>query len=298
MIKRGNDDLSLGETLTTREVTSAEVTKTEKVHQTPIPNAEIVTKVDVTPTNPHSDPTTPESATKLLIPNPVGIGLNENTEQIVEKYKNCHGLVSSPNIIMAKNNFPNLDGWIRVIMAPSLEGLLNIAERAKQEGIEYEAIGYGLETGKSTPDEEWQNLNLSVQKARSIGEQFDKLLLFGPGFRLMSQNEEEYSSLAGLTDIWMIQTQRLQKDPPGNDYRKHVEEVINQIRENNPNVSIWAQITLPPDREPDAEEWLAYRNSTIDLVDGTYIGVYTWDTVENAKLLSVLEAILSNVCMN
>ena len=118
----------------------------------------------------------------------------------------------------------------------------------------------------------------------------------GPGLRLMSQNEDKYAPMAALTDIWVFQTQRLQKNPPGPAYRQEVERVVNQIRDGNPDIEIWAQITLPPDREPDAEEWLAYRQSIADLVDGTYIGVYTWGSEDTDKLVATIETIFDDVC--
>jgi hypothetical protein len=197
---------------------------------------------------------------------------------------------------LAQTYFPELEGWIRVIGAPSLDALQDKAQRAQDLGIDYEALAYGLETGKSTPDEEWQDLIGSTQKAHALADQYGKLLVMGPGFKLMSQNEDKYAGMAALSDIWMFQTQQLQRNPPGPVYRQEAERIVGLIRAGKPDVQIWAQITLPPDRQPNAGEWLAYRQQIDDLVDGTYVGVYTWGTEDHQVLVSTVDAIFSGAC--
>jgi hypothetical protein len=199
---------------------------------------------------------------------------------------------------LSERYFPELEGWVRVLGAPSLDTLQQKAERALQSELPYEALGYGLETSETTPDQEWQDLIGSTQEAKDIADAYGKLLNMGPGFRLMSRNEDKYPSMAALADIWMLQTQQLQKKPPGPEYRQEVARLVDLIRSGNPNASIWAQITLPPDREPSVEEWLAYRELIVDLVDGTYIGVYTWNKVDSEKLLATIDAIFAAVCKN
>ncbi|NIN93625.1 MAG: hypothetical protein GTO49_01250 [Anaerolineae bacterium] len=206
-------------------------------------------------------------------------------------------LIMCATVGLTEIYFPQLEGSIRVLAAPSLEALQRKAEKAEQRGVPYEALAYGLETSKSTPEEEWQDLIGSTEKARALADKYGKLLMMAPGFRLMSGNWEQYPPMAALADIWVLQTQRLQKQPPGSDYRREVERVVNQIRAGNPDVLIWAQITLLPDREPNAEEWLAYHHSIADLLEGrTYVGVYTWDTADRDQLVATIEAILDAIC--
>jgi hypothetical protein len=211
-------------------------------------------------------------------------------------YKDHPGFVMSASAGLSEIYFPELEGWTRVLGAPSLEALQRKAERARASGLPYEALGYGLETSNSTPDQEWQDLVGSTHQAREISDQYGKLLNMGPGFRLMSRNEDKYPPMASLSHLWMLQTQQLQKNPPGSLYRQEVERIVNLIRSGNPDVTIWAQITLPPDREPNAEEWLSYRESIVDLVDGTYIGAYTWNSVDPEILVETIEAIFAAVC--
>ena len=212
------------------------------------------------------------------------------------KYKANPGFVMAATVGLAQTYFPQLEGWIRVIGAPSLDELEKKAARARDLGLDYEGLVYGLETGKSTPESEWQDLIGSTQKARALADQYGKLLVMGPGFKLMSQNEDKYAGMSALADIWMFQTQQLQKNPPGPVYRQEVERVVNLIRAGKPDIQIWTQITLPPDREPNAEEWLAYRQLIAGLVDGTYVGAYTWQTVDTQVLASTIEAIFAGAC--
>jgi hypothetical protein len=241
-----------------------------------------------------------ETITPDLPPEPclLGLGLRQQTVPIVAAYQDQPGFVMTASAVMAEEYFHPLKGWIRTLGAPSLEALEQKAMRAEENNIPYEALSYGLETSQSTPDEEWQDLIGSTRAARAIADKYDKLLVMGPGFRLMSQNEDKYPIMAALADIWVLQTQRLQVNPPGQDYRDEVERVVDLIRSGNSDISIWAQITLPPDREPDSSEWLAYRESIADLVRGTYIGIYTWDTVDNDQLVMTAEEIFAQVCGN
>ncbi len=211
-------------------------------------------------------------------------------------YKDHPGFVMSASSGLAEVYFPELEGWVRVLGAPSLDALQQKAERAMESGLPYEALGYGLETNESTPDEEWQDLVGATQRVRDISDKYGKLLNMGPGFRLMSTNEDKYPQMAALADVWVLQTQQLQKKPPGPEYRREVERIVNLIRSGNPDISIWAQITLPPDREPNAEEWLAYREYIFDLVDGTYVGAYNWNSSNLDQLVSTIDTIFAAVC--
>jgi hypothetical protein len=226
----------------------------------------------------------------------LGTGLRQQTVPVLLSNAEHNGFVMTASNALAEQYFPQLDGWIRVLGAPSLDQLEQKALRAEESQIPYEALAYGLETSVSTPDAEWQNLVASAESARSIADVYDKLLVIGPGFQLMSQNEDKYPAMAAQADMWMLQTQRLQANPPGPSYRAEVERVVDLITSGNPEIQIWAQITLPPDREPSAQEWIEYHNSIYDLVSGNYIGVYTWDTHEETVLVDVISEIFKNAC--
>jgi hypothetical protein len=226
----------------------------------------------------------------------VGTGVRQQTGPIVVKYKDHPALVMSATYAMAETYFPQLEGWYRVLGAPSLQELEDRAARAAKDGLAYEAVGYGLETSDPTPDSEWQDMVGSTEKARAIADKYGKQLVMGPGLRLMTANEDKYAPMAALSDVWIFQTQRHQVNPPGEQYRSEVERIVELIRAGNPDVKIWAQITLPRDRAPDAKEWLAYRESIVDLVDGTYAGVYAWATTEESVLISTLDEIFEGAC--
>lgn len=226
----------------------------------------------------------------------IGIGLRTETLDVVLKNKNHIGLIMSATSFLAQRYFPKFEGSIRVIGAPSLDEFKDKGTRAMMDKVPFEGLGYGLETSNSTPDEEWRDLLGSTHKANVIADEMNKMLVMAPGFKLMSDNEDMYAPMALEADIWIFQTQQLQKGPPGLEYRGEVERIINLIRSENPEIRIWAQITLPPDREPDASEWLDYRQSIVDLVDGTYIGVYTWETVDPEILVRTINTIFEIAC--
>lgn len=239
------------------------------------------------------------TATPEILPEicQLGVGLRQQTIPLVMDYQDFPGFVMTATVGLAGEYYPGLEDWTRTIGAPSLEALENKAQRAEQQEIPYDALSYGLETSESTPVEEWQDIVAATKAARAIADDHGKLLVMGPGFRLMSENEDQYPVLSGLADIWMLQTQRLQVDPPGEAYRDEVERVVELIRSGNPDIPIWAQITFPPDRDPDFAEWIAYHDSISDLVEGTYIGIYTWDTVDNEILVMNAERVYHQLCL-
>jgi hypothetical protein len=229
----------------------------------------------------------------------IGTGLKDQTFNILSMYKKYGGLIITSSSEVAETYFPELGGLIRSLGGPSLEALQTKAERARNNALPYEVLAYGLETGKSTPDEEWNNLIESTSKAADIANEYNKLLAMGPGFRLMSENEDKYAPMAAMADIWILQTQQLQRYPPGPSYRDEVQRIVNLIHSGNPNIQIWGQITFPPDQNPDIEEWLAYHQLISgQVVDGTYIGVFTWDTVPHDILIAAIESIFTTVCGN
>lgn len=268
-----------------------------QIEPTPTSTLEEMVQFTATPTRFAETPDITPSATELHSTQCLlGTGLRQQTVPVILSYGEHNGFVMTASNALAEEHFPHLEGWIRVLGAPSLEQLEQKASRAEGSGIPYEALAYGLETSESTPDDEWQNLVASTERARSIADDYDKLLVMGPGFRLMSQNEDKYPAMAALADIWMLQTQRLQVNPPGSIYRAEVERVLDQITSGNPEIQVWAQIILPPDREPSSQEWLEYQDAINDIVSGTYIGVYTWDTHDNTKLVSTVSEIFENAC--
>jgi len=196
------------------------------------------------------EPVTVQSSPNRLCP--LGTGLRRETAPIIVKYHDHPGMVMSASSQFAAEVFPKLNGWMRVLGAPALTELKQKAETGK--GIPYEALGYGLETGRSTPQEEWHDLAGSTRQAKGIADRAGKQLLMGPGFRLMSQNENKYAPMTALTHAWVFQTQRFQVDPPGDNYRKNVAAVVKQIKAGNPKIIIWAQIVFPPTRPPSVEE--------------------------------------------
>jgi hypothetical protein len=282
--------------MSTPSASHATVTPSPAIAASPQPTAKMTPTLAPLPTtSPTAAAPTPTPAATANCG--LGTGLRRDTASIVVQYGDHLGLVMSATVGLAEIHFAEIEGAIRVLGAPSLEALARKADQAQRRGVPYEALAYGLERNKSTPEQEWQDLVGSTEKARAVADKYGKLLLMGPGFRLMSENEDKYPAMAALADIWVLQTQRLQTMPAGPAYRKEVEQVVEQIRAGNPDIMIWAQITMLPDREPSAEEWLAYHRSIEDLVGGrTYVGAYAWEAGERDPVVAALEAIFAAVC--
>lgn len=112
----------------------------------------------------------------------------------------------------------------------------------------------------------------------------------------MSENVTAYPAMAAQADIWVLQTQVLQAGYAAETYRQEVDGYVQLIRSGNPEIKIWAQITIPPEQELEASYWLMYHHAIADLVDGTYLGLYTWDTLQAEDLLALMESIYVQVC--
>jgi len=278
---------------------------------TPVPAAQSVfqTQTMIKPTTPTIDNSSLSKQTAAPSPEisppdipplaqcSLGVGLRRETVPILLKYRETPGMVMSASLQIAETVFPELKDWIRAIGAPSLSELEKKAKRARENNIPYEALAYGIETLPTTPTEEWNDLIGSTQKARELSDQYGKSLMMGPGLRLMDENMDAYQPMGARSDIWVFQTQMIQKNyPPGEEYRAEVEQVVKQIKSGNPDIQVWAQITLPPGREPNAQEWLAYRESIVDLVDGTFIGVYSWGRADSRILLNTIDEIFASAC--
>jgi hypothetical protein len=278
--------------------TNQQLATASAIPLSPVPSAQTpMMTIGVTSSPATLAPTQPSTAIPLQNC-AYGTGLRAETVDSLLKYKDRIGMVMSASSNLAAVYFPQFGSAIKVIGAPSLEILHDKSLRAGEDQVPYDALGYGLETSESTPEEEWRDLLGSTQKVRALADGENKLLLMAPGFKLMASNEGLYEQMAALSDIWMLQTQQLQKSPPGQAYRDEVARIVNLIRSGNPDIIIWAQITLPPDRKLDAEQWKEYYRSIMDLVDGAYIGIYTWEDFKQEDLINTMESIFETACIN
>lgn len=202
----------------------------------------------------------------------LGAGLRQDTVTVLAPYKGRLAMIVTQALNVAKGNFDQYQGSMRVLVSPNLAQIQQKIAGAPTSNVPYEALGYDLEAGHNTPVAEYQDLVGSTQKAAALAHQAGKLLLMIPGFKLMSENQSDYPAMAALSDIWVIQTQQLQVNPAGPAYRQAVQQVIALLKQGHPGISIWAQISVTPGKTPlTADEWLAYRSSIVDLVDGAFV---------------------------
>jgi hypothetical protein len=203
---------------------------------------------------------------------PLGAGLREDTIEIQLAYQTPARLYVTGSLGFAREYFGQLETGMRVLIGPSLARLRELAEQAAECGLPYDALAYSLEASRNTPIEEQADVLGATQQAASLAHEHGKLLVMGPGWGLMEQNWAQYPTMASHADLWIIQTQRLQSNPADAAYREEVARVIDQLRAGNPDLHIWAQVSVTPGgRLLSAEEVLAYRRAIVDLVDGVYI---------------------------
>jgi hypothetical protein len=177
-------------------------------------------------------------------------------------------------------------------VAGSLAGLAQTVALLEAAGIEPARvyIAYNPEprppgAPQWTPPDEVSDLPGSLRKARALLQDYPAELVMGPGLSQMAGQEHLYPELAGLTDIWMIQSQRLQADAATGrkvtpaEYRAQVLRIADMLRKGNPRIRIFIQIiplsqvvTTPYTAEELATLVLAVE----DLVDS--VKIYGGDT--------------------
>ncbi len=223
---------------------------------------------------------------------PLGAGLREDTIEIHLSYQTPGRMYVTGSLGLAEEYFGQIETGLRVLVGPSLTRLHELAEEASESAVPYDVLAYSLEAGRHTPAAEQLDVVRATQQASVLAHENGKLLLMGPGWGLMEENRVEYAAMASYADLWIIQTQRLQSNPPGPVYREEVEDVITQLRRGNTNLRVWAQISATPGgRALSTEELLAYREAIVDLVDGVY--VYVGGDPNRSE---TLEAIFATVC--
>ena len=167
------------------------------------------------------------------------------------------------------------------------------AARAEETGLAYEALAYGLETNESTPGEEWLDLVGSTERARALADRYGKLLLMGPGFRLMSENEEMYTPVRHPGRHLDVSDPAAPVEPAGRRLSPGGSAGGSQSDSGRQSRYFGVgQNSTAADREPDAAESLSYRRAIANLVDGAYMGVYTWRTEDADRLVGTVEQIL------
>jgi hypothetical protein len=198
--------------------------------------------------------------------------MRQDNRDLFTDYPAAGRFVMASNVGPAQEYYPQLEGALRVLVAPSFEKLADLAQSAEENSVPYDALGYGLERGRHTTAEELADLPASTQLGAELATQYGKTLVMGPGFGLMSEHESDYPKMSAFADVWILQSQRLQIHPPGETYRQEVKRVIDLIRAGNPDIEIWVSISVTPGPTVlSADEWLAYYNSIVDLPDGIFV---------------------------
>ncbi|MHB8901844.1 MAG: hypothetical protein ACYC6Y_24070, partial [Thermoguttaceae bacterium] len=141
-------------------------------------------------------------------------------------------------------------------------------------------LTYNPEGQPGTPSEELHQLVSSCRKAKQMAQASGAPLMVGPGLRDMQSREELYPELAKTCDYWMIQSQRLQLDEATRKpvdallYRQKVKQIVDRLREGNPNIRVFVQLVTTAERGAvplSAEQIVAFARSVEDLAEAVRI---------------------------
>lgn len=226
---------------------------------------------------------TPDSDNRVLLPHimrnyghpspppmtcPMGAG---TTKQSIEVLKQHLGVAATKRIQTAELYFPQLDGSHRSLMAASLADLHNLAEQTLAAGVPFEGLAYDLEGWELTPPEERDDPVEAARLARNMAHGYGKQLVMGPAAGL---TRPFWPDMVPYADWWVLQAQGAQKKYPAiPDFRNAVCTLADEVRQANPDIPIWAQLsTQPLHRSLTVSEFLAYAYAIMPAcVDGIFV---------------------------
>jgi hypothetical protein len=228
------------------------------------------------------DCSTSDSACRVLLPSimrnharlapsmlacPWGAGTNK---QSVEVLKLHSGLAATKRIQTAELYFPQLAKSHRSLMAPSLAGLHDLAVQSLAAGIPFESLSYDLEGWELTPPEERDDPVEAARLARIMAHGYGKQLVMGPAAGL---TRPYWPDMVPHADWWVLQAQGAQKKYPAlPDFKDAVCTLANEVRQANPNIPIWAQLSTSPVQSLTVPQFRAYASAIMpSCVDGIFV---------------------------
>ena len=136
-------------------------------------------------------------------------------------------------------------------------------------------LGYNLENGQTTPPEELADPIGSIKAMRTLADENDLGLAFGPDHDFALSHGVE---MAPYVDIFVLQIQRQQTNPP--IVEEFVLPIVPKLRAANPDLEISVQVRT----EGDVQELVDLLDSLKEYLDGISI-LTSPDTVEVAEEL-------------
>ncbi len=168
--------------------------------------------------------------------------------------------------------------------------------RESDIGPERVYITYNPERRGREPNPELEDFLGSIRRARELVKGYDAPLLVGPGLSFMNEHEDLYPGAAALSDVWMLQSQRLHltadtREPvPVEQYRQGVQRIVGLLRKGNPDIKVFVQIIAgaPEGRLVLTDEQVAeYAAAIGDLVDA--VRLYGVWPERVAQIIGLLE---------
>ena len=142
-------------------------------------------------------------------------------------------------------------------------------------GNDIDVIGYNLEHGQTTPEEEKADPVGSIKKMRELADEYGLELALGPDHDFALSHGVE---MAPFVDIFVLQIQRQQTNPQV--VKDFVVPLVPQLREANPDIQVSVQVRT----EGDVQALVTLLASLKPYLDGISI-LTSPDTVEIAEEL-------------
>jgi hypothetical protein len=137
---------------------------------------------------------------------------------------------------------------------------------------EIDIIGYNLEHGQTTPENEKNDPVAAIQKMRELADEYGLELAFGPDHDFALSHGVQ---MAPYADIFVLQIQRQQTNPEiVNDF---VEPLVPQLRQANPDLQVSVQVRT----EGSVDEIIKLLEDLKEYLDGVSI-LTSPDTVDVA----------------
>lgn len=153
-------------------------------------------------------------------------------------------------------------------VAEAEESLPDVADRI-------DILGYNLEYGPGTPEEEQADPVGSVQRMQALAEQYDLSFALGPDHDFAVSHG---AAMAPYVDIFVLQIQRVQTTP--SVAQEFVRSLVPQLRKANSDLEVSVQVRT----EGDVDDIVALLDSLKDHLDGVSI-LTSPETVDVANTL-------------
>jgi hypothetical protein len=198
------------------------------------------------------------------------VAIMRNNHDIQKDLLNLYlSYLGSDDIILSHPNERNLQHTMQL---PGKHGVqyFSLAEIRSKAGslnnLGVDIVSYDLEKDGSPP-RDLRNPIASVKLASEIVRRYGMEFMVAPSHELTNLYGAQFAKYA---DVYDIQAQSLQSKP--NEYKKFVEQVVNELRSSNPRISIIAQVSTDRGSLDSMKNCISFVAELVDGVTSWYSG--------------------------